>query len=149
MFEPVEIDANIGGEVFHSWNREWTSFHFYQSATTTPWRPNENFNDTVLRNQLIDVLSPNYGVHYFKNEYDFDICLSYGPGGIPMAEHLAIYAVMFYLSSLVRYRPDYLELMLATRPSWLIETFVVSCSVTFLRLIISRIVGQELILSRR
>jgi hypothetical protein len=40
---------------------------------------------------------------------------------------------MYYLGSLVRYRPWVLEAMLETKAAWIIERFVKSSPVTFLR----------------
>jgi hypothetical protein len=66
-----------------------------------------------------------------------------------MNEVLAIYAVMFYLSSLVRYRPNYLESLLNHKPAWLIENFVNSTPETFLKMMVSKIVGTDFVFRRR
>ena len=50
-----------------------------------------------------------------------------------MNEALAIYLAMYYLGSLVRYRPWVLEEMLNTQEAWLVERFVKSAPITFLR----------------
>jgi len=52
-----------------------------------------------------------------------------------MNEPVAIYAIMFYLGSLVRYHPEILEAMLAKRDAWMIESFIKSTPTTFLRYI--------------
>jgi len=55
---------------------------------------------------------------------------------------------MFYLSSLVRYQPAYLEELLDHKPAWLIESFVNSTPETFLRIIVSRITNNRLVFRR-
>jgi len=55
------------------------------------------------------------------------------PRQLIMNEIFAIYAVMFFLGSLVRYRPEILESMLATKDAWLIESFIRSAPIAFLR----------------
>ena len=60
----------------------------------------------------------------------------------PMNEVLAIYCCMFFLGSLVRYKPDLLEKMLSTKDAWLIERFTKSVPVTFLRHLRNLIDGQ-------
>jgi hypothetical protein len=54
------------------------------------------------------------------------------PREIYMNEMLSIYAVMFFLGSLVRYRPEILEGMLEKRDAWMIETFIRNTPTTFL-----------------
>lgn len=55
------------------------------------------------------------------------------PAEIAMNECLAIYAVMFYLGSLVRYRPELMEGMLVKKDAWIVENFIRSSPTTFLR----------------
>lgn len=45
---------------------------------------------------------------------------------------LASYAVMYYLGSLVRYNPNYLESLLNSKHAWIIENFTKSVSSSFL-----------------
>ena len=56
-----------------------------------------------------------------------------GPKVSTMNEMHAIYVVMYFLGSLVRYRPDLLENMLLTKDAWLLERFIKSAPLTFLR----------------
>jgi hypothetical protein len=52
---------------------------------------------------------------------------------ICMNEAIAIYALMFYFGSLVRYHPQILEEMLTRKEAQIIESFVKSTPITFLR----------------
>ncbi len=67
----------------------------------------------------------------------------------PMNEVLAIYCCMFFLGSLVRYKPDLLEKMLSTKDAWLIERFTKSVPLTFLRHLRNLIDGQYLAFRQR
>ncbi len=133
---------------------ELFSFRFFQEITTTPTHGNNDFiNQPAFAQKIINDLSPYYSSHYFDDNKDFDLVLPYAdsthPTPIPITEALSIYAVMFYLSSLVRYRPDYLEALLNTKPAWLIENFVNSTPETFLRIMISKIIETDFVFRRR
>jgi hypothetical protein len=52
---------------------------------------------------------------------------------IYMNEAIAIYALMFYFGSLVRYHPQILEAMLTRKEAQIIESFVKSTPITFVR----------------
>ena len=60
----------------------------------------------------------------------------------PLNGEIAIYAVMFYLSELVRYRPDLLDNLLEQDAGWLLESFVECCPLTFLHAMVYKITGQ-------
>jgi len=103
--------------------------------------------------KIMETLNPYFSVHYYDDNKDFDLALPYQDTThttpIPMNEVLAIYAVMFYLSSLVRYRPNYLEALLNHKPAWLIENFVNSTPELFLRILVSKIIGTDFVFRRR
>jgi hypothetical protein len=71
------------------------------------------------------------------------------PKLVPMNEILAIYIVMFFLGSLVRYRPDLLEDMLSTKDAWIIERFTKSAPLTFLRHARNMLDGKYLVYAQR
>jgi hypothetical protein len=48
-----------------------------------------------------------------------------------MNEEVAIYTVMFFMSEIVRYRPDYLDKILNSKAAWLLESVVVISSFKF------------------
>jgi hypothetical protein len=68
---------------------------------------------------------------------------------LPMREPLAIYAVFYFLSSLVRYNPDFLESLLASRDSWIIERFVQSAHITLLLYMRNLIHGTNFVYTSR
>lgn len=67
----------------------------------------------------------------------------------PMNEVIAIYCCMFFLGSLVRYRPQLLEAMLSTKDAWLIERFIKSAPITFLRHVRNLFDDQYLVFKQR
>jgi YaaC-like Protein len=154
-YQEVEIDINQLALVFVGMSLlELSTFRFFQELTITPTPAITRIISRVVPLQrLINDLSPYISTHYFDDNKDFDLVLPYTdttrPTPIPITEALAIYAVMFYLSSLVRYRPDYLESLLNTKPAWLIENFVTSAPETFLRIMVSKIIGIDYIFRRR
>jgi YaaC-like Protein len=71
------------------------------------------------------------------------------PKLMEMHEILAIYCCMFFLGSLVRYRPDVLEGLLSTKDSWLIERFTKGAPLTFLGHMRNLIDGKYMVLAPR
>jgi hypothetical protein len=153
-YQEVQINKDQLALVFGLSVPELYFFRFFQQITTTPIIGSGSFIDPVAYQQKIfNDLSPYISSHYFDDNKDFDLVLPYtdtaNPTQIPITEVLAIYAIMFYLSNLVRYRPDYLEALLNTKPAWLIENFVTSTPETFLRIMVSKIIGIDYIFRRR
>ncbi len=54
-------------------------------------------------------------------------------------EELAIYTMMFCLSSFVRYHPDELDKLVEDELAWMIESFILTCPINFLKMITSHI----------
>ena len=71
-----------------------------------------------------------------------------GDERVPMNQEIACYAVMFFLSSLVRYQPDYMDAIADSSEAWLIESFVKSAPLELLRLMTSRVLGYSLVMGR-
>lgn len=87
-------------------------------------------------------LSPNLGVNLNNDGWS---ALLYRPyaSRTPFNHELAIYVTMYYLSNLVRYRPDYLRNILAGEHKWLLDSFIVSSPSQFLHSITCRIVKEN------
>ena len=148
-YEEVARDSRIMQTVFTLDVPLRAHVRYFQGRTMEPWGADGSIPRGPLEEKLISALLPNCSPRYFPDTFSFDIPLIFESSNVAMTEMLAIYAVMFYLSSLVRYRPDYLESILYTKPAWLIESFVESSASYFLRMMISRIVGRDLLLTRR
>jgi len=67
---------------------------------------------------------------------------------LPMPPSLARYALMFYVSSLVRYRPSALDPIRHPEISWLIDLFVTESPLTFLLDAVIQITGQSICYDR-
>ena len=151
-FQEVGIDYNRISLMFEMSPLDLSGFRFFQDITTIPMLAG-NLTLHVHIEKLINALKPYISFHYFDDNKDFDLLLPYQdathPTPMPINEALSIYAVMFYLSSLVRYRPDYLEALLSLKPAWLIENFVNSTPETFLRMMVCKIIEKDYIFRRR
>jgi YaaC-like protein len=133
--------------------QELISFRYFQDITPIPILSSSMMNQNAHFQKLIDALNPYFSVHYYDDNRDFDLALPYQDmthtTPIPMNEALAIYVAMFCLSSLVRYRPSYLEALLNHTPAWLIENFLDSTPELFLRIMVSEIIGKDFVFRRR
>jgi YaaC-like Protein len=65
---------------------------------------------------------------------------------IPMNESIATYAVMYFLSSLVRYHPEYMDAIGESSDAWLIESFAKSAPLYLLRYLVNGVLGYTLII---
>lgn len=83
--------------------------------------------------ETLDIVSSFVKPINSKVEFDFNIFLPLKRNyQINFNDTLAAYVIMYYLGSLVRYFPDYLEKLLSSKHAWLIENFTKSVSTSFL-----------------
>lgn len=150
LYEEVSVHEFRTREYFQISALQKTAYRFFQDRTIVHW-PSPDIPPTLeLRDKLIDTLNPFFNVHYFEDGFDLELALPYLPNRqIPFNEILSIYCVMFYLSSLVRYKPNYLEELLNHKPAWLVEGFVNSTPETFLRIFVNHIIGIDYIFLKR
>lgn len=149
-YEKVNVPQQNCRELFNLSALEQSHFIFLQSKEI-PWMSDNIPAELEVRSETLKLLSEVFQTYYYDDKRaDFVISLPYLPNKqIRMDEPIAIYLIMFYLSSLVRYNPQYLEGLLNKKEVWLIDSFVKSCSTTFLRIMVSRIVGTDYIIDRR
>jgi hypothetical protein len=85
--------------------------------------------------ELRDILD-----YSMQEGYDALICPSlYKSRMLPMPASLARYALMFYVSSLVRYKPSQLDPQSQGRQAWLLDSFTNEASLLLLRAALSNI----------
>jgi hypothetical protein len=86
--------------------------------------------------------------HLDDTERQFCLSLPYSTpqGAIPMNELAASYAVMYFLSSMVRYHPDYMDRISESSDAWLVESFVKSAPLPILREMVAAAVGYTLVI---
>lgn len=148
-FEQVEVPELAAREFFKMYNLNLSNFTFFQGKPFF-WTANNIPPTLECHDQMKRTLGKLLQTNYFDNDFDLYLSLPYKINRqLQMDETLAIYLVMFYISNLVRYNPAYLEELLSKKEAWLIESFIKSCPNTFLRSMISRIVGTDYVIGRR
>lgn len=150
QFEQVEVPEHEAREFFKMDKLNLTNFTFFQGKKAIPWMGG-NIPPTLECHDLMKkTLGKLLQTNYFDNDFDFYLSLPYKTNRqIQMDETIAIYLIMFYISNLVRYNPAYLEELLSKKEAWLIESFIKSCPNTFLRAMVSRVVGTDYVIGRR
>src|SRR5262249_707147 len=136
-FDQVNLHERYERKIFNIVNPERQYFEFFESKKEYP----------VTASDIVpDVISNMRGLVSYSPFYDDVLLVLNKPIRAPklaaMNEVLAIYCCMFFLGSLVRYKPDLLEKMLSTKDAWLIERFTKSVPLTFLRHLRNLIDGQ-------
>jgi hypothetical protein len=130
-FEEVEIAKGAARDMFGMLAEEMATTRFFESKKE--WV--SPATSEILTNDVASLLSNLISYNPFNDDRLFVINHPITtPKIAPMQELIAIYCSMYFLSSLVRYRPELLEAMLSTKDAWLIERFIKSAPLTFLRL---------------
>ena len=148
-FEEIHLPRNNSRELFqiHAWEHQY--YKFFQNKKPKPWIEGKYLPLKKINEEIMSAFENSFCVNYYPSNYDFVISLPLSPRNkIQMNEELAIFCIYYYLGNLVRYKPEYLEKLLNTKSAWLIESFVRTCSLTFLQIIASKILDQELIFTR-
>lgn len=149
-FEKVELPKPACREIFNIDAYSQSYFTFFQSVDIKPWLSDNIPPSLELRYEILKAFENAFQANYFGENPDFMISLPYRQKNqIRADETIAIYLIMYYLSNLVRYKPEFLEGLLSRKESWLIDSFVRSCPTTFLRSMISRITGTDYIIEKR
>lgn len=149
-YEKIDLPNQIARELFNLDAAAQKRYTFFQDINPKAF-PTPNVLPTLeLRDNLINTFGGHFSVNYFKENHDFNFSLPYKiTRQYILNELIAIYLIMFYISNIVRYKPYYLEDMLTKKEAWLIESFIESCPLTFLRIITSEIMGKDFILESR
>jgi hypothetical protein len=110
------------------------------------WSPSQ------LQGALEQTLPHSVFEYFSSNDFEFMLCFScpiLGSGcRIPMNQDVASYAIMFFLSSLVRYHPEYMDAIAQSSDAWLIESFVKTAPIDMLRAFTAKMLGYTLIMKR-
>lgn len=147
-FEKVDLEQKNYKEIFNIGTISSTSYSFFQGPTKN-WISNNFPAFHEVNDEALDILNNVFQYNYTSKDLDFYITMPYKINKqIRLDETIAIYIIVFYLSNLVRYNPGYIDFLLDKKESWLINTFVNSCIVTFLRSIVSRIINIDFIYSK-
>jgi hypothetical protein len=139
-FDIVSLDQHKARELFDLKGEDLRAFQFFESKSHFPTNDINKIPNYIAA-QLSSIISYNPVNDPFLFVLNQRIR---SPRLLPMQEMLAIYCCMYFLGSLVRYGPDLLEAMLATRDAWIIERFTKSAPLAFLRHIRNQIDGYYL-----
>lgn len=119
---------------FRTSHPEARALRYFESKKHYPLDPSGSIRLTTVIPEINTALGGHYLTNPYRSEHEFFLTVPWSKKQqIPFNEILAIYILMFYLGSLVRYYPAYLESIIESTDSWMIERFVNSCTVTFLR----------------
>jgi hypothetical protein len=122
---------------------DWAHFDYYQSKPEREIRIANNQIPVVdLRTQVMRTFGPLLSQNCHNDIYSGILSLPLlSKRWIAMNEEISIYAIMYFVSELLRYHSDYLEHVLRTNSGWVLKSFVESCPLRFLRIMTSRIYG--------
>lgn len=142
QFEEVELPSGDAREQFALDGRVYPHYRFFQSRATASWASGVPTQVPIV--SLFGSLEGHIDPKVIDDGFDFTVFqpFPHALGPFRMTELPALYLVMFYLASLVRYRPDYLDSLLETRAAWMIESFVASAPLMALRSFVSRITDR-------
>ena len=122
---------------------------FLRNITPIPHTPPQP--GTTIIQQLLAAL-PNcvHPIYVTQQESEFVLRIHCpaSTGLWAMNEAVAIHLCMFFLGSLVRYRPDLLDELLGSPAAWLLESFVIYAPLLYLRIVTSLILNVQIINER-
>lgn len=146
-FEEVSLSIEEAKRAFDISPEVYRNFSFFETKKIYPWIENRLPVPQVISETRIALRE-----YYEANPYDSEFSLIFFSPlnkNTTFNQTLSIYATMFYLGSLVRYRPDYLESLLDSKEAWIIERFTKSASLTYLRSITNYILQKDLVFTQR
>jgi hypothetical protein len=147
VFEEVKIEWQIGERLFDIMRSSLGNWRFFQSRKIYAFSVE---GKKMFFSDFDAVFKKYFESSVYKEAIDFHLSLPIGSNfEYPWNEFLAGYVVCFYLGSLVRYHPAYLESLLRTKESWKLEVFTKSASQTILRQALAHILNEIYVFERR
>jgi hypothetical protein len=151
VYEEVDTQSarRLARSVLDLTASEASDFRFFQRRTVATSATVGTFDKSVLTSTLLQSLP--HAVFEFLDDLDYQFVLSLPYAGqtpVPMNELAASYAIMFFLSGLVRYHPDYMDGISDSDDAWLVESFVKAAPITMLKQFIPRVLGISLVMKR-
>jgi YaaC-like Protein len=147
-FQQVTLHKEIARDLFDLLVPANDAFIYFQSFP--PVNLNTTFTDHTryLLSALPGCVHPIYVDNDASDFVLTEHCLADDGTSWPMNEMCAAYLTMFFMGSLIRYRPDVLEELLGTSAVWLLESFVNAAPLLFLRTITSVILDRMITFDR-
>lgn len=124
------------------------TFRFLQRKNPIHLTVPGKYDISELDRSFNEMLPHHVFEHVNNTEFQFGLGIPYETEitHIPMNEFVASYAIMFFLSSLVRYYPDYMDSIGESANAWLVESFIKSAPLHLIRYMVSAILGYTLII---
>jgi hypothetical protein len=149
-FEQIVPDKISTRDVFNITAASYSQYTFFQSKRVYQWQGGNMIPTGDIKRDILTALTTLYSPKLHGGILDFYLFAPLRKNlQLPMSQQLAIYVIIFYLGSLVRYNPTYLERLLNSKDAWLIERFVKSSPETFLRYISNAILQKNYIYKPR
>ena len=133
LVEEVSVFSHQARELFEIVAEHKSEFRFFQSRIAYRRGAEQSIPIAKIIREWSDAVGHLLTVAPYDDAMDFqlDFPLKLSEQ-LSIKEPVAIYALMYFLSSLVRYNPDFLESLLASRDSWILERFMRAAPVTLL-----------------
>jgi YaaC-like protein len=148
-FEEVSLGKTECERIFNLKASVRLQYRFFQSKNIYHIDADRN-EFPKLREDSRAALKLLFMPNVFADEEDFHFALpTSDKPTLKLDEFIAGYLIFFYLGSLVRYRPDYLERILRSREAWIIRRFTTSCATTLLRHASTFLLGQNRVFHSR
>jgi len=149
-FQVAKPASHLMRDTFGIFAEERPHYTFVESKITYPWAEDGTVDLSQIRRDVLSACASLHESPIYDDGFDFSLALPLRRNlQIPFNQPLAVYAAMFYVGSLVRYRPAYLERTLQSKDAWMIERFVRGAPTTFLRYIGNAILGTDYLYGAR
>lgn len=127
LMEEVDLPNSRARQLFEIMAEFKGRFRFFESRARYPHRDGNIIPASQIIADWCNATEPFFTVHPYSDGFDFTLNPPLRVNHqVPIKEPLALYAVIYFLGSLVRYHPEFLESLLASRDSWIIERFMKS-----------------------
>lgn len=131
FFDQVDMPKGDARNALNLDAANWAHYVYLQGNKT--YKPDSSGNIPGIRQETIETVKKCIIPMATKSELDFRIFMPLKRNmQIDFNDILASYVIMYYLGSLVRYFPDYLESLLNSKHAWIIENFTKNVSSAFL-----------------
>jgi hypothetical protein len=148
-FEEVQFSKSDSERMFQLLAGERLMYRFFQTKKVYKAK-NKGDSFADLRSDTRKAVDLLFMPNVFRDDSDFLLSIpTENKPALTMDEFLAGYLIFFYLGSLVRYHPDYLERILRSKEAWIIQRFTTSCATTLLRHASTFLLGQNRIFCSR
>ena len=130
FFEEVDLPNSSAKDLFDFYVAHKQGFRFFESIKTYPVQSNYQLD---ISNDCMNLIKNLYVSSIYDDGVDFSLALPLSKTNqLAFNEFFGIYTGMFFLGSLVRYHPYYLEDLLASKDAWIIERFARSAPLSLL-----------------